>query len=234
ADTLNDRRHHHAVDIALAQDTTGEYVAVVAATGNRAHPLSTDTQDYLYMIKDRIAKSPSLPTDSSLDHDDLADLTDNCLQDETPCETPDLSSGWKMGLVQCPAQFAGPDGTMCGEKGLSKPTTFLGTVRFTTYIPPDTSGLNLSCEPSEGTGTRYAIKLNDATAVFNFDVSNDSENSITLDRFDRLASGGIPSDIIRVGTTSDGHGIWMNPDHTFELDADLSYLRTYWYQEVVK
>jgi type IV pilus assembly protein PilY1 len=242
--TANDRRFYHAVDIVRAEDALGEFDAVIAGTGTRANPLSSATENYLYMVKDR--NTTSAANDSSLNHSNLQDLTNNCLQDDDASDcvgvvltdddsdaaTPDvpiisaLEHGWKIKLEQCDGDATTGN---CGEKNLSKPTTFLGKVFFTTYLPPGSdSG---SCEPSEGVGLRYIVSLQKGTAVRNFNTANDTSTEITYERFEKLASGGIPSQVIRAGIQND-KTIFINPDLSFETDEDLSYLKTYWYKNL--
>ena len=48
---------------------------------------------------------------------------------------------------------------------------------------------------SEGTGRLYAVAMQDATAVMNFDTSNDS-SGVTYERVDTLGSGGIPVKVV--------------------------------------
>ena len=243
--TANDRRFYHELDIVRAKDALGEFDAIVAASGTRANPLSMGTDNYLYMIKDRRTESVAA-NDSNVNHASLQDLTNNCLQDgdATDCNgvtyvdddgdsnTPDvatlpsLENGWRIRLQQCEGlQSTGS----CGEKGLAKPTTFLGKIFVTTYVPPDTSGTNTNCEPAEGSGLKYILSLQKGIAVKNFNTANDTQSGETFERFEKLASGGIPSQIIRAGI-QDGKTIFINPDLSFDVDVDLSYLKTYWYQ----
>ena len=51
---------------------------------------------------------------------------------------------------------------------------------------------------SEGTGRLYVVSLQDATAVVNFDTTNDISGTV-LDRVDYLASGGIPVAVVPLG-----------------------------------
>ena len=244
--TANDRRFYHSLDVVQAEDDLGEFSAIVGGSGTRANPLSTNTENFLYMIKDRSVNS--VANDSLLNHSDLQDLTNNCLQDNdaTDCvgsvltdddndaNTPDipiisaLEKGWKIQLNQCDGESL--TGT-CGEKNLSKPTTFLGKVFVSTYLPPGSGSSASNCEPSEGLGLKYIISLQKGTAIRNFNSSNDTQNEIIYERFEKLASGGIPAEIIRAGI-QDGKSIFITPDLSFEVDEDLSYLKTYWYQHL--
>ncbi|MCK5363371.1 MAG: hypothetical protein KAR22_10405, partial [Gammaproteobacteria bacterium] len=55
-----------------------------------------------------------------------------------------------------------------------------------------------TCSLSEGTGRLYVVSLQDATAVINFDTTNDAGGTV-LDRVDLLASGGIPVEVVPLG-----------------------------------
>ena len=135
----DDRRFMHRVDFVRARDDVGPYDGIVVASGDRANPMGDDVENWIYLYKDRNITTGVPPTTVTL-HDDLADLTTNCLQDgdETACtdagvNIDDLDNGWKVQLNQC------EDGTTgtCGEKGLARPLTLFGTVFVTTYVPPE-------------------------------------------------------------------------------------------------
>ena len=67
---------------------------------------------------------------------------------------------------------------------------------FTTFTPASSSG---TCSLSEGTGRVFALALQDATAVFNFDSTNDLPGAPTYERVDLLGSGGIPVQVVPLG-----------------------------------
>ena len=230
----NDRRFFHAVDFALASDEEGSFDAVVVASGNRPNPLTDKSENYLYMIRDRNTNTPA-STDSSLDHDGLQDLSDNCLQDgdATDCtvafDQNNFNNGWKIFLENCTDESSTG---ICGEKGLSKPLVFLGNIIFNSYIPPISQGGGAVCAPAEGNGQFYKIGLQDATAVENFNTANDSP-AVTLERSERLASGGIPSDPVVAGSfspdgTTTSTGI-LRPDLEIELIDSFGLLKKFWY-----
>jgi type IV pilus assembly protein PilY1 len=244
--TASDRRFYHSLDVVQAEDSLGEFSAIIGGSGTRPNPLATNTENYLYMIKDRNVSR--IANNSALNHGDLQDLSNNCLQDNDASDcvgailtdedgdsgTPDvpiipaLEKGWKIKLDQCDGETTTG---FCGEKSLSKPTTFLGKIFFTSYLPPASGAATNNCEPSEGAGLQYVISLQKGTAVKNFNFSNDTPSEIIYERFEKLASGGIPSEIIRAGIQG-GQTIFISPDLSFEVDEDLSYLKTYWYQHL--
>lgn len=233
--TGEDRRFFHAPDLVPTREwntSTGQYRnydAVVAGSGDRANPLSAPPSgvvDWIYMYKDFETHTGTAPS-TVADHADLDDVTSNCRQEYNCDPTTTLDKGWRMALVDL------------GEKALSAPLTYKGTIYFTTYVP--NIGGN-SCGPSEGTGYAYSIDLDDATAVFNYDTTNDitappsttgtvndatNTELFTGDRRRSMKSGGIPSDPVFVRY----HGVEciMSTDFECQQDGKKAAWRTYWY-----
>jgi hypothetical protein len=104
----------------------------------------------------------------------------------------------------------------CGEKNLSSSVTVGEVVYFTTYVPAGESG---SCGPSEGAGLLYAVRLENATAVFDFDTSRSG-----LERFDLVAAPGIPTDLVPIGD-----GKLVDSGLQIRDTETRSGLRSYWY-----
>ena len=132
ADNANDRRFFARVDVARAKEPdqsqaeSGEpFDAVVLMSGDRAHPLGEAVENWAYMFKDKNIVSGAPPT-TPLTHDDLQDLTNNCLQDgnNSDCtglvsgSLPKLNNGWKIRLNHCEDLS---ESSTCGEKALSRP-----------------------------------------------------------------------------------------------------------------
>lgn len=207
----NDRRFFHRPDFIQYQEANGSpYDAVVIASGNRADPLETTVDNWVYMIKDGATDSGS-PSGSTFSHTSFYDVTDNCIQDGSCSSTPNLTSGWRLELE------------LDGEKSLATPTTLAKKIFITTYIPPG-SGVGGSCEPDEGTGRLYALSLENASAVINYAVSN-GDTLAKIDRYDDLDSGGIPAEVVYIPSNK-----ILKPDLTIE-EVDFSgRWNTYWYQ----
>jgi len=142
-----DVRFFHAPDVIQTKDDNGFYDAVVIASGDRANPLESTDQNYMYMIKDRYIASGS-PSATTTDDTNLTDVT-SCA---TTCAAFTYDYGWKMELSQS------------GEKGLSSPLVSNGTVFFTSYTPYSAAGS--SCAPREGNGNLYLMNLSDGSASF--------------------------------------------------------------------
>jgi type IV pilus assembly protein PilY1 len=203
-DVTNDRRFFHAPDVVKTRDSLGEYHGVILSSGNRADPLETDVDNYLYLVKDRTLNSGIVApliideTDFSL-LNDLPDITDLCIAgDEVICLSANLSKGWKLELENN------------GEKGLSTPLTADGIIFFTTYLPEGTSS-SANCAPSEGDGRLYAIRLKDGSVVY--PLNKDIEAIDEADRYTTVGPGIPPGakplgdHILLPGTGIDGNQI---------------------------
>lgn len=214
--SANDRRFFHRPDFVKHRDSSGSYDAVIIGSGNRQHPLDTTVNDFMYMIKDRNIAAGSGDESDMVEHSNLADLTNNCLQDSSCGTAPSLSSGWKVEMEET------------GEKVLATATTIVGIIYFTSYTPADNSGFSTSCEPSEGTGRLYAVDLDDATAVKDYALSNNSENGTVVlgaeDRYEQLKAGGIPAEVVYIPDNQ-----ILRPDLTIEELAVDGRWKTYWH-----
>ncbi len=216
----NDRRFFHRPDIVPAKDNLGPYDAVVIASGDRANPLDKQGRhdNYIFMIKDRRTIAGA-GIDLGLEPGLLGDVTSNCLQDGSCAGSgPDLTLGWRMALEET------------GEKGLATPLTIGGTVYVTSYIPPKAATISLTCQPDEGGGRLYALSLGDATARKNYnesddDPSNPGEPGTKDDRYDELASGGIPAEVVSLPPNK-----ILRPDLTVESALSGNRWRTFWYE----
>ena len=212
----SDRRFFHRPDLVPSKDSNGMFDAVVIGSGNRPNPLDSGgmTTDYAFMIKDRHT-APGSGLDDNIQLSQLGDVTSNCLQSSTPC-TVDLTKGWRLELTEP------------GEKVLATPLTITGKTFFTTYLPQAGAGAT-ACSPSEGAGRLYAVALQDATAVINYDTSDDDASNpdqphSVSDRSVELQSLGIPAEVVSVPPNK-----ILRPDLQIDnLDATTRW-RTFWY-----
>ena len=166
------------------------------------------------MIKDRRTVAGS-GVDTGWEHADFGDVTSNCLQGSGGCIV-DLSSGWRLQLEQP------------GEKALSTPLTLTGKTFFTTYMPKSGTGAT-ACSPSEGAGRLYAVSLQDATSVVNYDSSDDDpdnpgEPTSKEDRSVELESLGIPSEVVSVPPNK-----ILRPDLQIDNIDSTTRWRTFWH-----
>ena len=211
-----DRRFFHRPDLVPTQDSYGLFDGVVIGTGNRADPLDKGgmTENFVYMIKDRQTAVGS-GVDTGLVHGSFGDVTDNCLQTGGGC-TVNLSNGWRLGLEDP------------GEKVLATPLTVAGKSFFTSYLPNSGTGAT-ACSPSEGAGRLYAVSLQDATSVMNYDTtdddpSNPGEPSSRADRSVELRSMGIPAEVVSVPPNK-----ILRPDLQVDNINITTRWRTHWY-----
>jgi type IV pilus assembly protein PilY1 len=213
-----DRRFFHRPDVVPSKDGNGLFDGVVIGSGNRADPLDKGGQTYnfTYMIKDRHTSVGS-GVDTGLQHVDFGDVTSNCLQSSGGCVV-NLTHGWRLGLEEP------------GEKVLATALTLTGKTFFTTYMPQSGTGAT-ACAPSEGAGRLYAVSLQDATAVINYDTTDDDPNrpdepTTKEDRSVELQSLGIPAEVVSVPPNK-----ILRPDLQIDnVDATTRW-RTYWYLE---
>jgi type IV pilus assembly protein PilY1 len=154
-----DRRFFHAPDVVETFDATGDFDGVLISSGDRAHPLETSVNNYLFYIKDRLIASgdPAVKLRAPFT------VANASLPDQTACVTgseggascasdADLASGWKIALARN------------GEKGLASPLVDGGRVFFPSFVP---AGARVACEPVEGQSYIYLVNLADGTAVAN-------------------------------------------------------------------
>ena len=179
----DDRRFFNRPDLVQSRDGIGPFDGVLIGSGDREDPNGTGVDNFFYLIKDRAITS-GLPPTTVLEHGDITYLSSNCLQNASCSIPPDLSNGWRIALADN------------GEKNLASAITAAGSVFFSTYSPTPPTG---TCSLSEGAGRLYVVSLQDATAVFNFDTTNDVGGITVLDRVDLLASGGIPVEVVPLG-----------------------------------
>jgi len=230
ADGDHDRRFFNAPDVVFASDDNGDFDAVVLASGDRARPLGTEVENWIYMIKDRNTTSGA-PSGTPLTHADLADLTDNCLQDDSvTCPSSvetNITNGWKVQMEQCEA---GGTNDHCGEKSLASPLTIEGTVFLTTYLPvlpdSDTSDSDPeTCGTKEGGGLFYALDLQNAGGVLDFNPNNNTDGEETPERFDNLASPGIPPEVVAISPDE-----VLRPDLKIQKTKGRESSDTFWYE----
>jgi type IV pilus assembly protein PilY1 len=215
----NDRRFFHRPDLVQTSDGNGNFDAVLIGSGDRADPLDAagPASNFFYMIKDR-ATAVGGGTNTGLIHTALTDVTSNCIQ-ESGC-TPNLTNGWRLQMDSF------------GEKILATPLTMSGSVFFTSYLPQGGTSA-AACAPSEGAGRLYAVSLQDASSVINYDSTDDTptaddpEGDDPTSRADRrvdLNSAGIPAEVVSIPPNK-----ILRPDLQIDTIDVATRWRTYWY-----
>ena len=203
------------------KDDNGNFDAVVIGSGDRADPLDNGgtAGNFMYVIKDR-GTTVGAGTNTGFEHVNLADVTDNCLQEGSDCGL-DLTVGWRLEMESE------------GEKVLATPLTISGSVFFSSYIPPG-GGSETACTPSEGGGKLYAVSLQTASAVINYDTSDDPDDpdsggdedaaTTKADRDVELQSLGIPAEVVSIPPNK-----ILRPDLQIDNVDVATRWRTYWY-----
>lgn len=193
------RRFYNPPDAALIlEQGKTPYIAILAASGFRAHPLQTAVHDRVYMMRDYdVYTVPA--TYTTVTEADLYDTTSNLIGEGTTAEiiieTASLSGkkGWFI-------TFSEMDDTFVGEKALSEPLILNGVAIFTTFIPASAGLTSNSCKANDGTGAIYFVNVVDGTPT----SDNNADSTTTrVDRRILLARGGIPP-TPRVIITEDG------------------------------
>lgn len=149
------------------------YDAILIGSGDRTAPLSDDTQDKLFMIKDEYVLTTSFivdgdnPPPPAIKVDDLYDYTDNPFGVFTPPLTPTEKAALldlQLGVSQKSGWFIDLQGK--GEKSTSSPVAIDGVAYFTSFKPAaDEEG---SCQISPVSGYLYAVDLALGTTVYNW------------------------------------------------------------------
>jgi type IV pilus assembly protein PilY1 len=217
-----DRRFFHRPDLVQTKDDDGNFDAVAIGSGDRADPLDIGgvTSNYFYVIKDRGSTIGS-GTETGFEHADFADVTDNCLQEGSDCNL-DLEVGWRLQMESA------------GEKILATPLTISGYLFFTSYLPQGGSSAT-ACAPTEGAGRLYALSLQTAVSVINYDTSDDTDPdgepgdsddpaTTKADRSVELKSAGIPAEVVSIPPNK-----ILRPDLQIDTVDVATRWRTYWY-----
>jgi len=192
---VDNRRFYYPPDISLiASPGQSPYLAILSASGYRAHPLNATIQDRIYMIKDKyVYSAPStyvavteggsiLTTPATQIIDTTANLIGQgtAVQRSTASAAINAAQGWYIRLQES-------NGSYVGEKGLSTPLIVDGQAVVTTYAPVASSVS--ACSPGQGQGYAYFLNIADGTPTIDQNVSGD----FTLeDRRKGLLRSGIP------------------------------------------
>jgi len=218
ATVANDRRFFHRPDFVHSRDLTGPFDAVILGSGDRADPTDQGglVENHIFMIKDRHTAAGS-GANTNFTVSQIADVTDNCLQDDSCATPPDLSNGWLIKLERR------------AEKVLASPLTMAGTIFMTSFVPAaPPAGIPTECKLPEGDGYLYALSLQEGTATRNYnDTDNptddpDSPNSRD-DRDTKLLSSGIPAEVVALPPSK-----ILRPDLVTEDTGTNVRWKTYW------
>lgn len=205
----NARRFYNAPDVALIQRRGADpYYNVAIGSGYRGHPLHTVTRDRFYSLRDsqpfgRLTQ-PQYDAFTPITEGLLTDVTNNIASTVLPRDT----RGFKLELRLNGA----------GEKVLSEAVTVNGSLLFTTY-QPQAPGSVAPCGPAAGVNRAYALSVDAARPVIDF---NDNLQIDDSDAWTRLSQTGIAGEItylLETPTFAPGQGPAGGPVETGPRDA---------------
>ncbi|MFC3150405.1 pilus assembly protein [Litoribrevibacter euphylliae] len=213
------RKFLYRVDVVAAEDSVGDYHAVLIGSGDREHPFDTGVKNYMYMFKDRYINLLSSQS-NVITMPSMYDATDNLIQEGSDPTAEiallDSATGWFIEL-----------GT--GEKTVSHVTSLAGVAYFNTN-QPDTG--STSCGSNLGIARIYQISVTNATAV----TENDQIAGLTLDdRSYEVPGGGYPPPPVHVIVEVDGELVEaiISGTEVNESQSDLNTrTRTFWSKQI--
>jgi type IV pilus assembly protein PilY1 len=217
-DPVKNRMFYHAPDVAMVEIDGSRELAITIGSGKRPNPLSKDTQDRIYMIRQKsVFGAPS--SYQNLLQSDLYNAADNLVQQGTAAEQAaaytalSAAGGWYFDL---PRE---------GEKVLSTPLTFRNTVTFTTYEPNSSSD---SCVPKAGTSRVYQLNIGDASSVNNWD---NIDGLTAEDRSYELSTPSIIDEPVII-CTGDGCDLFTGAEKPpVDTLSSGSIINTFWRQD---
>src|SRR5690606_22248101 len=156
------RKFFYPIDVSHHNDGDGQWLNLAIGSGNRTAPLDTTVQDRFFVLRDEHVYT--VPGNYAAEYyiglEDLVDATASNVDDTVMASNQ--QHGWYINLADE------------GEKVLAESVTYDGKLVFTSFSPSD--GSNASCEADLGKGRVYAMDINSAKAVRNFDIiQEDSE-----------------------------------------------------------
>jgi type IV pilus assembly protein PilY1 len=220
--TLKDnRRFFFAPDPALINPSDGEpFISLSIGSGFRAHPLDTDVEDKMFMVKDTdpFAKPSIYKATRTLE--DLKDVTNDL-------DPTDLASfkGWFINLVNSSGAFE-------GKKVLSTATTFGGVVFFTAFSPVAGASAG-SCAPNQGAGTVFAVNVEDASPDDTFEYMEGGTASGNPRVVSTLVRTGIPPEvtILFPPQTLTGKPVGFVAAERLNIGFTNAAVKTYWFEQ---
>ncbi len=224
-DVTKTRRFYYPMDVALiVQEGQAPFLAVAAASGYRAHPLNTDIQDRIFMIRDYdVYNTPDFSL-APVTEADLYDTTANEIGEGTDTQIANAAAllnsakGWAIDLSE--------GGAWIGEKGLSEPLIINNVLILTTYIPASSGVTKSACEANDGSGRTYFLNIADGTPSY----ENTGDDSLTAaDRSVDLARGGIPPSPTII-ITEEGDPTLCVGTECSKAEAIPGLQKLYWYE----
>jgi len=218
------RRFYYSPDVSLiVEEGQAPYLALVASSGFRAHPLNADVHDKIYMIRENDIYNVPSPY-VTVTESDLFDTTTNAIGETDGAAQQALitalgsAKGWYIDL---------DESGWIGEKGLAEPLILGGVAIVSTYIPQNLAVAGASvCAPQAGTGSVYYLNVTDGTPTFNLAGTVDKKRE---DRRTFLKRSGIPPSPSVIVTEDGPVTICIGTEcNKAELNLDLQ--KMYWYE----
>lgn len=227
----SNRRFYHSPDLFGIKIGGARYLGLIIGSGYQAHPLDTDIDDRIYMMKiEAVSSAPLDPADAkqltvlydTIDESDLYDATANLIQDGDSTERTGAaqalgaSQGWYITLENA------------GEKVLSNSTTVNNQVFITTYEPKASAN---PCVPSTGTSRLYHLSVLDGRSVQNY-IGADLASGGELAKEDRtveLNTAGLPANPQRM-RVDDADVVCIGTECR-TIDSIKGVVETYWYED---
>ncbi len=218
------RKFYYAPDVALHSKTGYQSLSLSIGSGWRAHPLDTVVEDRFYNIRLTDIYGPPLDEDGKPDYPlaytetSLYDATANLIGEGDATEKDaanaslEATNGWYIRLEDD------------GEKVLSNPITFQGSIFFTTYAPLAPAS---ACSAALGGGYLYIVNAWDATPVMNLDGLGDLDSLTKDDRRRQLGRMGIPPSPQVMMPDEGGPVILVGPE-TYDPPEQEVSSRIYW------
>jgi type IV pilus assembly protein PilY1 len=221
---LGDKLFFSSPDVSLLKksDLTLQ-VAVSIGSGARHQPLDQAQNNSFYVIlQDDVREAPAgygVKRDNNkytpITHDDLADVTDNDIQEgnnlerDTAADELAQKHGWYLNME------------VLGEKILNPSITIDHKVIFTSYVPSP----HQACEAGLGNSFLYALNITDGTPLGDIDGDGEIRKG---DRRKELKTPGISATPSIVFPGDDGNvNVMVGRESAGDLDIDLMR-RTYW------
>lgn len=176
------RRFYEAPAVGYQRSGLSETLYVAIGSGYRAHPLDENTDEGFFLVSDKNFRSTAQPAEVVT----ISDLPN--VAGANPPTLDGSGDGWRVAFRRS------------GEKVMSSPTIFQGSVMFTTYKPSDIDQDSDPCVVRYGNAYAYrADMLTGEPRSFNNDgdVSGGEGNDGSWDG-EELDSSTIPPSIIPI------------------------------------
>ncbi|MCB1638690.1 MAG: PQQ-binding-like beta-propeller repeat protein, partial [Thiothrix sp.] len=158
----DNRMFFYEPDVALRLEKGEPLLTVALGSGYRTHPLSADTEDRFYVLRDKYVYTAAPADDSYYPITDSALVErDQMLEDEKNFLEYEDKKGWYYPFT---ARYA--------EKVLAPALTFLDKVIFTTFSRTDENGnqsLVDACQPATNISRAYVLDIMTGAPVANLD-----------------------------------------------------------------